>query len=218
LPTELRFRDRKDAGDRLAEHLVRVLGPEDTVVLGIPRGGVIVAAPVRDAFGSPLDVIVPRKIGAPENPELAVAALAVAEGEDILIRDEATLSLLGVSERYLADAVVRERAEIARRVQAYRERRPPVPLSGRRVLIVDDGLATGLTARAAAAAVARLASGEVIVAAPVAPLDTRNRFLRDGIRLEVVRALSVFHAVGEFYMDFRAVEDEEVREVLRGGP
>jgi putative phosphoribosyl transferase len=215
LPTEQRFHDRREAGEELARHLASVLEPAMSLVLGIPRGGVVVALPVAQTLGCPLDVIVPRKIGAPNDPELAIAALALAEGEDIVVRDEATIDFLGVTEGYLTEAVARERREIERRLEAYREGRPPFPLSGRRVLIVDDGIATGLTARAAASAVARLGPREVIVAAPVAPRDTRERFLQSGLRLETCRTPSFFHAVGEFYVDFHPVEDDEVCAVLR---
>lgn len=210
-----RFRDRFDAGEQLAEHLKSVLPAcSSTLVLGIPRGGVLVAWPVARRLEGRLDVIVPRKLGAPQNPELAIAALAVIEGRDLIVRDQGLIAMLGITETYLAEAVRRERAEIERRVKVYREGRPPLEISAERVLIVDDGIATGLTARAAAAAVSASKNREVIVAAPVAPRDALSNFKREGLRLEVVKSPAVFHAVGEFFDDFGSVEDEAVREVL----
>ena len=207
------FRDRTEAGRRLGEQLrSRIQGP--SVVLGIPRGGVIVAWPVAQGLEAPLDIIVPRKIGAPGEPELAVAALALAEGEEILLRDEVGLQRLGVSEDYLRNEVARQRREIERREAAYRGGRPALPLAGRVAVLVDDGIATGLTARVAVAAVARQSPREVVLAAPVAPLETLDAFRREGLRLEVLQTPAFFMAVGQFYRDFREVTDEEVVALL----
>lgn len=210
------FRDRVEAGQLLGDRLKDRIASrgDDVVVLGIPRGGVVVAAPVAEALEARLDVIVPRKIGAPGNPELAVGALALAEDEDIAIFDERALAWLGVSRPYLEEEVARQRREIQRRVAAYREGRSPAPVAGRTVVLVDDGVATGLTARAAAAAVSRLAPREVVLAAPVAPPETVREFRELGLRLEVLETPSPFVAVGRFYRDFSSVEDDEVRAVL----
>lgn len=211
------FRNRAEAAALLGQRLREQIDARgrEVAVLGIPRGGVVVAAPVATALDAPLDVIVPRKIGAPEQPELAVGALAIAEGEEILLRDEETIAHLRVTEAYLKSAAARERREIERRVQAYREGRPPVGVEGRTVVIVDDGIATGLTARAAAAAVARLNPREVILAAPVAPPETLRDFHKLGLRLVILETPTPFMAVGQFYEDFRSVEDDEVRAILR---
>ena len=214
------FRGREEAGRRLGEYLKRRLEvrERDVLVLGIPRGGVVVAEPVAVALGCALDVIVPRKIGAPGNAELAVGALALVGDEEITLFDKQALSWLAVSEEHLQREVASERREIARRVEAYREGRPPVALAGRTVVIVDDGIATGLTARAAAAAAQRAQVREVLVAVPVAPPDAAREFQRLGLRLEVLETPSPFMAVGRFYDDFRAVEDDEVRAVLARRP
>src|SRR5262245_53986611 len=178
------FRDRHEAGQWLGRHLQdRLSGP--CVVLGIPRGGVIVALPVAEALDAPLDIIVPRKIGAPAEPELAVGAVALAGDEEIALFDEPSLQRLRIPQEYLAAEVARQKQEIERRLQAYRGGRAAAVLAGRTVVIVDDGIATGLTARAAAAAVARQSPKEVVVAAPVAPPETKADFERAGVRLEV---------------------------------
>lgn len=210
------FRDRAEAGRLLGEHLRRRLAAAGaSVVLGIPRGGVVVAGHVAEALGAPLDVIVPRKLGAPGNPELAVGALALADGEDIALIDDRTVRALGVPASYLEAEIERQRREILRREAAYREGRPPVSLEGRTAVLVDDGIATGLTARAAARAVARRSPREVVVAVPVAPPETVREFAADGLRVEALETPSPFGAVGRFYADFRQVEDNEVIAVLR---
>ena len=211
------FRDREEAGRLLAEHLETRLAADagEAVVLAIPRGGVIVAATVASALGAPLDVIVPRKLGAPGNPELAVGALALADGEEIALVDDRTVRALGVSDQYLHEEIERQRREILRREAAYREGRPPEAVEGRMAVLVDDGVATGLTARAAARAVSRRSPREVVVAVPVAPPETVREFAAEGIRLEALETPSPFGAVGRFYLDFRQVEDDEVKAVLR---
>jgi putative phosphoribosyl transferase len=212
------FRDREEAGRLLGAYLKERLprGEEGAVVLGIPRGGVIVADAVASALEAPLDVIVPRKLGAPENPELAVGALALAGGEEIALVDERTVRALGVPEPYLREEIERQRREILRREAAYREGRAPEPVEGRVAVLVDDGVATGLTARAAARAVARRSPQGVIVAVPVAPPEAVRELAAEGVRLEALETPSPFGAVGRFYADFRQIEDEEVIAVLRG--
>jgi putative phosphoribosyl transferase len=210
------FRDREEAGRLLGEHLERKLGNSgEAVVLGIPRGGVIVAAQVATALGAPLDVTVPRKLGAPDNPELAVGALALADGEEIALVDERTVRVLGIPASYLEKEIERQRKEILRREAAYREGRAPEPVEGRIAVLVDDGIATGLTARAAARAVLRRSPRELLVAVPVAPPETVREFASEGLRLEALETPSPFGAVGRFYLDFRQVEDEEVKAALR---
>jgi putative phosphoribosyl transferase len=205
------FRDREHAGRLLGDHLKSVLKDRaaEAVVLAIPRGGAIVAAPVAQALQAPLDVIVPRKIGAPQNPELAIGATAVADGEEITVLDRESLDWLGVPAEY-----VRAEGEILRREQAYRQGRPPVSVAGRTAIVVDDGVATGLTARAALAALSRQGPREVVLAVPVAPPETVHEFERLGLSLIALETPSPFGAVGRFYDDFRPVEDAEVLAVL----
>jgi len=210
------FQDRQEAGRLLGEFLRRVVPArgEDAVVLAIPRGGAIVAQPVAEVLQAPLDVIVPRKLGAPDNPELAIGALAVSEGVDITVLDEDSLAWLRVPPGYVAAEVERQRREILRREEVYRQGRPPVPLGGRTVVVVDDGVATGLTARAALIAVSRQGPKEAVLAVPVAPPETLREFARLGLKLLALETPSPFGAVGRFYGDFRPVEDDEVLAVL----
>jgi putative phosphoribosyl transferase len=212
------FRDRADAGARLGAYLRARVSERaaDVIVLGIPRGGVVVAAPVADALDATLDVTVPRKLGAPGNPELAIGALAVVGGEDIVVLNEHTIEYLRVPRGHVERTVEAERVEIARRVRAYRGDRPEPSLAGRVVLIVDDGLATGLTAQAAAAAVARQAPRRVIVAVPVAPPSAARELAARGAILEALATPSPFEAVGRFYESFPPVEDEQVVSLLSG--
>jgi predicted phosphoribosyltransferase len=212
------FRDRAEAGWRLAARLRELLPVrgEEVVVLGIPRGGVIVAAPVAEALDAALDVTIPRKIGAPGNPELAVGAVALADGEEIVVVDERSLSWLGVPPAYVREEAARQRQEIERRLAVYRQGRAPVALADRTVVVVDDGIATGLTARAALEAVARSRPRSVLLAVPVAPPETVREFRARGLEVEALETPSPFLAVGRFYTDFESVEDADVLAVLRG--
>ncbi|HVR71406.1 MAG TPA: phosphoribosyltransferase family protein [Vicinamibacteria bacterium] len=210
------FQDRQDAGRQLGELLKGVVTArgDDLVVLAIPRGGVIVARPVGEALGAPLDVIVPRKLGAPDNAELAIGAVALSGDEEITVLDEESLAWLRVPAGYVDSEVERQRREIQRREEVYRQGRPPAPLAGRTVVLVDDGVATGLTARAALAAVSRQHPKEAVLAVPVAPPETVREFGRLGLKLLALETPSPFGAVGRFYADFRPVEDDEVLAVL----
>ncbi len=169
----VRFVDRTDAGARLAAAVAAVVtGP--AVVLGIPRGGVIVASPVARALGAALDVIVPKKLGAPFQPELGLGAVAPG----VVILDEALIARLGVPQRYLDAEIDRERAEVARRTELYRAGRPPLDLHAGAAVIVDDGVATGGTGLAAIASARAQGAAEVVFAAPVAPPELVERASR----------------------------------------
>jgi putative phosphoribosyl transferase len=213
------FRDRREAGEQLGRHLSRRLEVrgEEVVVLAIPRGGVVVARPVADALAAPLDITIPRKIGAPGNAELAVGAVALAGDEEIVVVDERSLGWLNVPREYVKEEAARQRKEIERRLAAYRQGRPPVPIAGRTVVVVDDGIATGLTARAALSAIARQNPRDVLLAVPVAPPETVREFQQQGLKVEALETPSPFHAVGRFYTDFEPVEDEDVLEALGAG-
>ncbi|MGH3759607.1 phosphoribosyltransferase family protein [Actinophytocola sp.] len=205
----MRFRDRVDAGRRMAEHLGH-LRAEDTVVVGLPRGGVPVAAEIAAALGAPLDIVLVRKIGAPHRQELAVGAI----GEDgVTVRNETVLAELGLSWSDLDAQVKRERAEIDRRATTLRPG-PRPSLRDRTVVLVDDGIATGATVVAAIRVTRRLGARRIVLAVPVAPADTVERLC--DIADEVVCGLAPnrFLAVGQWYDDFRQVRDEEVRELL----
>src|SRR5436305_9774270 len=181
LRIETRFHARKDAGRVLARMLSTYAGQPDTVVLGLPRGGVPVALEVARALGAPLDVFLVRKLGVPGREELAMGA--IASGGVRVVNDE-VVRALGITDEELDAAAAEEEQELRRREEAYRDGRPAPDLSGKTVILVDDGLATGSTMRAAVAAVRRLGPAAVVVAVPVGAADTCRAFR--GIALDVV--------------------------------
>ncbi|CRK57335.1 Phosphoribosyl transferase domain protein [Alloactinosynnema sp. L-07] len=206
----MRFADRVEAGRVLAGSLTH-LSEEKPIVLGLPRGGVPVAAEVAARLGAEVDVVLVRKVGAPGHPELAVGA--VGEG-DVTIRSERVLRELDLTWADVAHTAAKERAEILRRVESLRGGGPPPDLIGRTVILVDDGVATGATLVAAVRVVRRMGAGRVVVAAPVAPADVVAdlRLIVD----EVVCPLTPrrFYAVGYWYENFTQVDDAEVRAIL----
>jgi putative phosphoribosyl transferase len=211
----MRFVDRVDAGRHLAEALGHLAGT-DLVVLGLPRGGVPVAAEVARALEAPLDVLVVRKLGLPWHPELAMGAIAGVGGALEEVRNEQVIRQARVSDEILDEVRAREVDELRRREQAYRGDRPAVDVRGRTVVVVDDGLATGSTMRAAVAAVRGQSPEAIVVAVPVGSRDTCAR-----LRLEVDEVVCVstplgFVAVGQAYGDFRPTSDDEVRAALSG--
>lgn len=206
-----RFLDRPAAGRALAERLA-VLELVDPVVLALPRGGVPVAAAVATALHAPLEVLVARKIGLPGHPEFGVGA--IAEGGEPLF-DEAVLSQLRVSGQDLADTVRREREELARRVARYRGGRPLPELAGRDVVLVDDGLATGVTARAALRVLRARQPGRLVLAVPVGAPDAARLLAADADDVVCVLQPEGFGAVGAWYERFDQTSDEQVLELLR---
>ena len=192
------FSDRRDAGRQLAERLMSY-APLNPVVLGLPRGGVEVAAAVAERLGAPLDVAVVRKIGSPWQPELGIGA--IAEG-DVCVLNDALVDDLGLSPGAVEDGIARERTELARRVARYRQDRTPVPLAGRFVIVVDDGLATGYTARAAVEAARRGGASRVVLAAPVAPRESVAELSGAADEVVVLDTPHAFFAIGQFFGDF----------------
>jgi putative phosphoribosyl transferase len=203
------FVDRRDAGQQLAEALGS-LADEDVVVLGIPRGGVEVAAAVADALHAPLDVVIPRKVGAPGNPELGLGAVA----EDVEVLDQHLIRVLDVSEDYLRREIAAQQEEIARRSSRYRGGRPPVDLSGKVAVIVDDGVATGGTAAAALKWARAKGAKRVVLAVPVAPLEAIKRLEGEADEIRVLATPEPFFAVGQWYRSFPQISDEQVIELL----
>lgn len=203
------YRDRRHAGEALAGHLGPVSG--SVVVLGLPRGGVVVAEPVADALAAPLDVLVARKLGVPWQPELGMGA--VAEGGVVALNPQ-VIRHAGVSTEEIEAIRRREEAEVDRRARRYRSDRPREPLAGRTAVIVDDGLATGYTARAAIQAARAAGAARVVLAVPVGAPSTVAEL--ETLADEVVCPLvpSNLMAVGQWYDDFRQVEDDEVVAVL----
>jgi predicted phosphoribosyltransferase len=206
----VRFRDRDEAGRALADELGDRFASEDVVVLGIPRGGVVVAAAVARALGAPLDVIVPRKLGAPRNPELGIGAIAPG----VRVLDERVVRSLGVPEDYVEAEVARQEEEIERRLRAYRGERPPLELGGRTALIVDDGVATGGTAVAAARWARANGAARVVLAVPVAPPQAARLLAEETDEVVVLTAPPGFGSVGEWYERFEQTSDDEVVALL----
>ena len=204
------FRDRDEAGEALAAAVAKVVA-EPATVLAIPRGGVTVARPVARVLGAPLDVVIPRKLGAPGNPELAIGA--VAPGVRVL--HERAVRQLGVSMDNIRREAALQETEIARREAAYREGRPPAPVAGRTVVVVDDGVATGATAVAALRWSRAAGASRVVFAAPVGPSAVRARLEAEADDVVLLQEPFGFLAVGEWYRNFDQVTDDEVLAVLR---
>ncbi len=207
-----RFRDRTEGGRRLAEALASYAGRPNLLVLALPRGGVPVGYEVAKALRAPLDVMLVRKLGVPGHEELAMGA--IASGGVRIISDDIVGSL-AIPDRVIAAVAAAEEEELERRERAYREGRPPRPVGGRTIILVDDGLATGSTMRAAAAALRAQEPERLIVAVPVAPPE-----VCEAIRAEVDEVVCAlfpepFLAVGAWYEDFSQTTDDEVRELLR---
>lgn len=204
------FVDRADAGRRLGGRVVAYLREHDLtqrpLVLGLPRGGVVVAAEVAEAVNGDLDVVVARKIGFPGNPEFGIGAVS-EHGPPVF--NHGVLAQAGLTEGDLTAEVERQRAEVQRRVARYRGDRPPPPVTGRLVVLVDDGLATGVTARAALAELRRRGPQHLVFAAPVCAADALET-LGDADAAVYVRAEEHFGSVGAWYIDFAQTTDDDV--------
>lgn len=205
------FGDRVDAGRRLAEKLRAYANREDVVVLGIPRGGVPVAFEVAAALNAPLDVFLSRKLGVPGQEELAFGAVATG---GVRVLDQELIEAVGISKQEIEQITQKVRAELERRERVYRGARPPFNLEGKVAILIDDGIATGSSMRAAINALRQLKPARVVVAVPVAPLSTCNRLKSDVDELICVHMPESFYAIGQFYADFSQVADEEVTNLI----
>lgn len=201
------FIDREDAGRRLADALRSRLLGTDALVLGVPRGGVVVAADVARTLGLPLDIVIASKLGAPGQPEYAIGAVD-ADGDVTVARG------MHLPEGYVEQEAAARSAEVRRRVEAYRRGRPVLQVEGRTVTVVDDGIATGLTIRKAVEYLRRHGAGHVIVATPVAPWNTAKQMRSEGLDLVTIEEPYDFAAVGQFYREFDQVTDAEVLALL----
>jgi len=205
------FADRVEAGRMLASKLMDYTG-KDVVVLAIPRGGVIVGYEIAHKLRVLLDIIVPRKIGAPDNPELAIGAVTE---DGTIILDRELVGYLSVPERYIEEESARQRAETKRRLRLYRGDTAYPDLKNRDVIIVDDGIATGATMKAALTSVRKKGAKSVVIATPVAPPSTIRELERIADRVICLSTPEPFYAIGQFYRDFAQTSDEEVINLLK---
>ena len=206
-----RFRDRQEAGQVLAASLRRFAGRSDVIVLALPRGGVPVAVEVARALNAPMDVLIVRKLGLPGHEELAMGA--VASG-GVLVTNAELVRALGIPQRLIEARAREARVELDRRERCYRQGRPPPDLRGRTVIVIDDGLATGATTRAALGAVRALGASRVVVAVPVAAPEAVADLARDADEVVCPRTPEPFFAIGAWYEDFPQFDDDEVRSLL----
>lgn len=207
------FRDRQQAGRKLAKELLK-LKLARPVVLALPRGGVPVAAEIADALRAPLDLVIVRKVGAPGNPELAVAAIVDGDPPDIVLNRE-IVEVYGLDDAQLRALVARERPELERRRLAYRSGRPSPSTANKTVVLVDDGAATGTTMKVAIRALQRRSPHEIVVALPVAPPEVVVDLAREANRIVCLSQPARFFALGHHYHDFPQLSDEEVVLTLR---
>lgn len=206
------FENRNDAGERMVPLLESYRGAADTLILGLPRGGVVVALEIALGLGLPMDVWVTRKVGAPMNPELAIGAVD-SDGE--LLLDENTAKLYEVSDRYIREEVELQQQEVKRRYERYRGVAQAPDVSGKTVIVVDDGVATGYTIMAAIGSIRRNGAAKIVCAVPVASPRVISRLEQQVDEIHCLSTPSYFSAVGEFYRNFSQVSDEEVLECLQ---
>ncbi|AQQ70261.1 Putative phosphoribosyl transferase [Limihaloglobus sulfuriphilus] len=205
------FSDRRQAAHMLAEHIAGACGKEKPLILGIPRGGMVIAADIAAEVGGDLDIILTRKLGAPNNPELAIGA--ITETAETVLNDE-LICYLNVSSAYIENEKTSQKNLIAQRSSRYRGIYPKQPIKDRIVVLTDDGVATGATMRAAIWAAKAESPSKIILAIPVAPPDTAASLSREVDRTICISAPSNFGAVGMFYRDFNQVSDETVIRIL----
>lgn len=207
----VQFHDRKDAGAFLAERLKAYENDRDVVVLALPRGGVPVAHEVAKALHAPMDVFIVRKLGVPIHEELAMGAIASG---GVRVLNQEIVDRLGISERMIEAAVAEQKAELERREREYRGDRPLIDIHDRTVILVDDGLATGATMRAAVRAIREHQPKKIVVAVPVGSRETCEEFEREADEVVCARAPEELGAVGMWYADFSQTTDEEVCKIL----
>lgn len=206
------FKNRRAAGLELARHLRDYKG-EDVLILAIPRGGALVAHAIKNELQCDWDLIIPRKIGAPFNKEIAIGAVTQ---DGTLLLDEEMVMYLNVSKEYIEKEKTAQIGEIKRRLKLYIGNRPPVSIKGKRIILVDDGIATGFTIRAAIKSIHKSGAKEAVIAVPVAPNDVVEELLEAVDRIVCLESPYPFYAVSMFYEDFHQTSDKEVIELFNG--
>jgi predicted phosphoribosyltransferase len=206
----MRYTNRVQAGQKLASNLTNISA--DALVLAVPRGGVVVGYEIAQAFNLPLDVVITKKIGAPGNPELAIGAVAE---DGALLLDENLVEMLNVPQNYIREEVETQKAEIKRRLQNYRETNLAPQVADRMVIVVDDGVATGATLKAALRSLRKRGAKPLVVAVPVGPPETIAALKGEADQVICPYTPDPFYAIGEFYVDFEQTTDQEVRDLLQ---
>lgn len=206
------FKDRSEAGQRLAEKLTKYLRRKDAIVLALPRGGILIGAEIAKTLKIALDVIITRKIGAPGNPEFAIGALS--ENGEVVFSDT-TLTAYGINNAYIKKKIEQEKEEIKNRIALYRNGKPLPSLKNKVVILVDDGIATGFTMQIAIQAVAKENPKKIVVAVPAAPISATNEFLKLVTDFVCLDRPPDFSAVGQFYENFEIPKTEKLQELLK---
>lgn len=206
------FRNRIIAGQQLAEKLSSLKDQKNVIILGIPRGGVVVAKEISKLLNAPLDVIVTKKIPAPSHPELALGAVGTI-GEPVI--DEELAKKMQADQKYLDDQVIQLREMVIEKEKQFRQEKPPFDFKGKAVVLIDDGIATGATVMAAIEIVRQGNPSKIIVATPVIAKDTLSKIEKLADEVIYLQAPSLFFAVGQFYKDFEQVSDNEVKYLLK---
>jgi putative phosphoribosyl transferase len=208
------FRNRSDAGRMLGSRLTGYANAPDVLVCALPRGGVVVAAAVAEALNAPLDFVIVRKLGVPGQPELAMGAIASA---GVSVLSHSLIAQLGITRDEVDQVLAREQRELVRREALYRGAAPAPQVRDRTVILVDDGIATGSTVRAAASLMRQQQPKKLVIAAPVASPSTCRELADAADEIVCCARPEPFYAIGEFYQDFLQVSDDEVRELLQAG-
>jgi putative phosphoribosyl transferase len=206
------FADRMDGGIQLAKKLKHYKAGKEVLVLALPRGGVVTGFAVAGAIGAPLDILIVRKIGFPGQAELAIGAVSET---GVVVLNQSVISYGGVTEKYIEDAISAQKEEIVRRIKLYRGGSRLQKLDGKTIILVDDGVATGATIKAAIATLKEEKIGRLVVAVPVSPSDTADELSAMADEFICLYAPSDFLAVGSYYRDFAQVTDEKVVEILK---
>ena len=207
------FEDRKDAGEKLAEKLLNEnITPKDSILLALPRGGIPVTVEIHKKLNIPYDILISRKLGSPENPEFGFGA--ISENNSIYLNME-TINEYGITEKYINDVILKEKHEMQRRIDLYRKGRNLKDIKGKTAILVDDGIATGVTTKAAIQAAKSLGAKEVWICTPVCPRDTYQELKKECTKVISLLTPEYLFAIGEYYKNFEQLSDETITNILK---